>query len=174
MKKIGLVLGLVVLLSGVTNAQVINEKSSVVNFNISNMKTKTVEGTFGGMKGEINFNVDDLANSSLNVCVDAASVNTENEKRDKHLRNEDFFEVETYPTICFQSESVFKTSDGYQSIGQLTMHGVTKGITIDFTFENGTFVGELEISRFDYKIGEGTNTFMVGEIVSLEIICLVE
>lgn len=174
MKKIGLVLSFVVLFSSMLYAQVINEEISVVKFEIKNMKTKTIEGSFVGMQGEIMFNASDLANSSFNVCIDAASVNTDNEKRDKHLRNEDFFEVETYPTICFASTSISKTTDGFQAQGKLAMHGVTKDVTLPFTFKNNKFVGQLEISRLDYKVGEGTKTFMVGEMVNLEIICLVD
>jgi len=62
------------------------------------MKIRTVKGSFAGMKGEIRFDEKDLANSSFKVNIDAATVNTENEKRDDHLRNEDFFDVEVYRT----------------------------------------------------------------------------
>ena len=174
MKKIAIVLSLVVVFSSVLNAQVINEARSVVNFEISNMKTKIVTGTFGGMTGEVVFDAKNLVSSSFKVCIDAASVDTDNEKRDKHLRNEDFFEVETYPTICFVSKSIIKTAEGFQAKGQLVMHGVENEVTFDFTFENNKFVGSLELNRFDYKIGEGTKTFMVGEMVNLQIICILD
>ena len=155
----------------IANAQTIDSNNSVVNFGISNMKWKTVEGTFSGMKGTIDFDENNLQNSSFNVCIDAATVNTKNEKRDAHLKNEDFFDVEKYPEICFTSSSIEKSSEGYLTKGTLTMHGVSKPVEINFTYTDNTFVGELTINRFDYKVGEGTNTFMVGEEATLEIIC---
>lgn len=174
MKKIGLVLSFVLALSGWINAQTINSQKSIVNFEIGNMKVKTVEGTFGGMKGDLVFDVSDLVNSHFKVCIDAATVNTDNEKRDDHLRNEDFFYVEKHPEICFTSISISKTGDAYITKGELEMHGVTKIVEIPFTFDDNKFTGRLSVNRFDYKIGEGTNTMMVSEEVSLEIICVVE
>ena len=160
-----------ILISLVSNAQIIDSKNSIVNFAISNMKWKTIEGTFSGMDGEIEFNENDLQNSSFNVCIKAATVNTEKEKRDVHLRNEDFFEVAKYPNICFASSSIEKTTDGYLTKGKLSMHGITKPIEINFTYKNNAFNGKLTVNRFDYKVGENMKTFMVGETVTIEIIC---
>ena len=174
MKKIGIVLSLVIMFSGVLNAQVINEEASVVNFEVLNMNTKIVTGTFAGMSGEITFDPASLATSSFKVCIDATSVDTENERRDRHLRNESFFEVEVYPTICFVSKSISKTPEGFRSHGQLSMHGVVKDVVLDFTFQNNRFDGHLELNRFDYKIGPDIKTLMVGELVNLDIICQVK
>ena len=153
-------------------AQSINTSKSLVSFEISNMKWKTVEGTFSGMKGDLKFQENDLTNSSFNVCIDAKSVNTENEKRDEHLRTEDFFDVVKYSTICFESTSIVKTSSGFKAIGKLTMHGVTQVEEIEFTYANSAFTGNLEIKRYDYKVGEDTGEFMVGNEVELTIVCV--
>lgn len=152
-------------------AQSIDTENSLVKFSISNMKWRTVEGTFGGMKGDIKFNPTDLANSSFNVCIDPATVNTGIEKRDDHLKNEDFFNVEKYPEICFKSIEITKTSNGYVTKGELTMHGVTKQVEINFTFNNNTFTGNLTLNRFDYNVGENMKKFVAGEEAQLEIIC---
>lgn len=174
MKTLKLVLSFIVALAGMANAQTINTEKSIVNFEIGNMKIRTVDGTFSGMKGDLKFDAQDLDNSFFKVCIDAASVNTENEKRDDHLRNEDFFHVEKYPEICFVSRSIIKTADGYITKGQLEMHNVIKEVEIPFTFVNNTFVGQLTIDRFDYNVGKDIKTGMVSAEATLEIICVVE
>lgn len=155
------------------NAQSIVTEKSMVNFEIGNMKFKTVEGTFSGMKGEVNFNSADISGSNFEVCIDAASVNTGNKKRDDHLRNEDFFHVDKYPTICFESTSITKNGTGFVAKGNLSMHGVTKQVEIPFTYNNNTFTGTLELKRLDYKVGESTGTFMVSNPVEMTITCVV-
>lgn len=174
MKKIGLIASMAFLAIGFGNAQTIDSGNSKVNFSIKNMKVRTVEGTFSGMKGEIRFDKTDLANSSFKVTIDAATINTENEKRDDHLRSEDFFHVETYPVISYESSSIKNTSEGYMTTGTLSMHGVSKEMEIPFTYSNKQFRGTLEVNRFDYKIGEGTGKATVGETASLEIIAVVK
>ncbi len=153
--------------------QTINTANSTVKFEISNWSVITVEGTFRGMKGTFNLNTSDLANSNFNICIDAASINTDNEQRDEHLKTDDFFDVEKYPNICFKSTSVTKSGKGYTTTGTLTMHGVSKKVSIPFTYNNNTFTGTLEIDRTDFGVGSDSG-FMVGEEVSLEIICVVK
>ena len=170
--KKGLMAAVAVFFAMSLQAQTIDTQQSAANFTVKNMRWIEVEGNFTGMTGDINFNEADLASSSFNVCVDAASVNTDNNARDKHLRNEDFFDVEKYPEICFVSTSISQKGSGFVTKGQLTMHGVTKEVSIPFTYSNGTFKGNLKISRYDYKVGESTGTFMVSEDINLEIIAV--
>lgn len=152
-------------------AQSIDAEKSVVNFSIDNMKWKTVEGSFKGMSGKINFDASQPQKSSMSVCIKASTVFTDNEKRDEHLRTEDFFDVKKYPTICFEDESMVKTESGYLVKGKLTMKNVTKQVEIPFSYANGEFSGKLMIKRLDFNVGEDTGTFMVGDEVQLEIIC---
>lgn len=154
-------------------AQTIDAQKSLAKFSVSNMKFRTVEGTFTGMKGDVIFDEENLLGSSFNVCLDAATVNTKNEKRDGHLRNADFFDVEKYPEICFRSTTISKTAKGFVTQGQLDMHGVAKEISINFTYDNGEFIGKLSLDRFDYKVGSATGKFMVGEVINIEIIAVV-
>jgi polyisoprenoid-binding protein YceI len=156
------------------NAQIINTDKSEVKFKITGGGIFTVKGNFTGMKGDFNFSESDVSNSKFDICIDSKTLNTKNEKRDEHLYSADFFDVEKYPTICYTSSSVSKTSDGYKTTGDLTIHGVTKSVEIPFTFKNNTFEGEIEINRFDYKIGEDYGTLRVGETASVTIICKVE
>ena len=174
MQKFTLILCLLFLFVGTNaEAQKIDVEKSVVEFKIGNMGFSSVKGTFSGMQGDVIFKSEDLSNSSMNVCVDAASVKTKNNQRDKHLRNEDFFEVDKYSTICFQSESVQKVKDGYLAKGKLTMHGVVKSVEIPFSVSGKTFIGQFEVKRLDYNVG-GSGTFMVSDEVELKIICVLE
>lgn len=164
---------LVHLLSVSSFAQTINNSKSVVNFEIGNLGFNTVEGTFKKMTGEIKFDPADLSSASLDVCVDASTVDTKSKKRDDHLKNEDFFHIEKYANICFKSESVVKKGDEYVAKGKLTMHGVTKQVEILFTYSAKTFTGSLTVNRYDYKIGAQTSKFMVSEEAVIEIICAI-
>ena len=166
--------------SFLSNAQTINPNESKVEFEIGNMGIGSVDGTINGMKGLVNFNKADLSNSSFDVTIDPNSIDTENKKRDKHLKEEDFFFVEKYLTVHFKSTSISKTSSGYMAKGDLTLHGITKSIELPFTInENGnktTFEGEIEVNRFDYNLGSEAygGTFMVGETAEVKITCVVE
>ncbi len=153
-------------------AQIINNDKSVVNFKVKNMKIKTVKGTFTGMKGTVNFSPSNIASSNFDVCIDASTVNTKNEKRDNHLRNADFFDTDKYPTICFKSKSITNNADTYLVKGTLTMHGISKEVEIPFTFSNNILKGNLTLQRLDYQIGESTGEFMVGNNIEIEIICV--
>lgn len=150
----------------------VNTQKSKVTFEIGNMIFKTVEGSFTGMTGTVVFEPSDLANASIDVCIDASTVNTDNEKRDDHLRDPDFFEVAKYPTICFKSTSITKTSNGYVAKGKLTMHGVTKTVSIPLTHTKGQLKGELTLLRKDYKVGESMSNMMVSDEVTINIICV--
>lgn len=152
------------------NAQTLSTENSVVNFKIGNMKIRTVKGSFQGLKGAIHFDPTDLATASFEVCLDVATVNTGNKKRDDHLLKEDFFSEADYPLICFKSIKVEKIAEAYQTKGNLTIRGITKEVTLPFVFDGKTFRGTLEVSRYDYGVGMDTGTFMVAENVELEII----
>ncbi len=155
-------------------AQTILTEKSTVNFSIKNLAINTVKGSFGGMKGEINFDRENLSDASFNVCIDANSINTGITKRDEHLRKEDFFDVEKYPTICFTSTNIINSKMGYTARENLTLHGVTKEVTIPFTIKGSTFVGNIEILRKDFGVGANYGGFTVGKTVKIEIICMTE
>lgn len=176
MKFIKTILAFAMLFSfQMTEAQTkINTGQSKVTFEVSNFKFRTVKGNFTGMNGEINFDKNDFSICEFNVCIDASSIDTKSKKRDNHLKNEDFFYVEKYPTICFESLSVSKTNSGFSTKGDLTMHGQTREVDIPFSFDGTTFKGELTLDRLDFKVGESVGGFSVGKKVELEIVCLVE
>jgi len=94
-----------------------------------------VNGSFTKFEGAINVDSDHPEKSSVTATIDAASVDTKNDKRDADLRSDDFFDVAKFPTITFKSKSVKQTgADSGDILGGLTMHGVTKEITLHVKF----------------------------------------
>ncbi len=94
-----------------------------------------MNGSFKKFEGTIQLDPDHPEKSSVTAKIEAASIDTQNEKRDQHLQSADFFEVEKYPEITFKSKSVKQTgADSGDIVGDLTMHGVTKEITLHAKF----------------------------------------
>lgn len=172
MKRIMVFAAVLVMAVTQSAAQDINPEESTVDFKIRNMGIRQVTGTFNGIEGTVNFNPNNLSTSSFDVCIDPASVNTGNKRRDNHLRTADFFDVDKYPGICFKSSQITRTTDGYIATGELTMHGITKSIEIPFTFESNVLRGSLTLKRLDYRVGEKTGTFMAGNDVEINITCV--
>lgn len=153
--------------------QSINQEQSEVKFNITGGGFFKVKGNFTGMQGDFNLDTANLESANFKVCIDAASINTNNEKRDAHLRDPDFFNVEKYPEICFASTTVTKTETAYLTTGELTLHGITKTVEIPFTYSKNKFTGNLTINRLDYNLGEDFGSFRVGKEANITIICVV-
>ena len=170
MKYITVIVGLLALVTTV-KAQQIDQENSEVKFKIDNLYISSVKGTIQGLSGDVVFNPSDLENSSFNVCISPATVNTGNRKRDEHLRSEDFFNVEKYPDICFESTSITSTSSGYLAKGKLTIRAVTKSIDIVFNYANDQFEGTLKVNRLDFNVGNDYGSFTAGEEVEVSIHC---
>ncbi|WP_452227998.1 MULTISPECIES: YceI family protein [unclassified Lacinutrix] len=173
MKKLSLLLVLIFIYPIVGIAQNVNSEKSVVDFKINNLVFNNVKGTFKEMSGTLDIDTEDLSASTINVCIAAKTVDTENEERDTHLRSEDFFYVANNPTICFTSSNIKRAEAGYTTTGKLTMLGVTREVSIPFTYKNKTFVGEFKINRTDYHLAENQNPFVIGTMVKLKITCVV-
>jgi polyisoprenoid-binding protein YceI len=108
----------------------IDQVHSNVIFKVRHLISKT-SGQFNDFSGTIVADFSNLDSSSVVFTIQAASIDTENEDRDKHLRSEDFFDVETYPEITFRSSEITKSGDDtYAVTGTLTMHGVAKTVTL--------------------------------------------
>jgi polyisoprenoid-binding protein YceI len=159
------------LLTFTTMAQTIDPSGSGVQFRVSNLGMFTVKGTVDGMKGAVSFLADAPTEARFDVCVDAATINTGNNKRDEHLRTADWFDVAKYPKICFRSNTVQTTPEGFLAKGELTMHGETKAVELPFIHTNGILTGTLTVSRLAYGVGADTGTFTVGEEVTVTITC---
>lgn len=131
--------------------------------------TSGVSGTFQGLKGLIRFDESALNNAKFDVSVDVETIKTGIGWRDSHAKNENFFDVNRYPTIHFISSAVEKSSDGYLVTGDLKIKDVTNVVTIPFTFHQtgnqGVFEGRFEINRKDYNLERR----LVGEIVKIDL-----
>jgi polyisoprenoid-binding protein YceI len=157
------------------HGQTVDADKSGVTFTILERKDKkTVNGSFGGMRGEVNFKSDDLENSSFKVCISANTVITGLKIRDKQLNKDEFFHTEVYPDICFASSTISETTEGYVTKGILTIHEISREVEIPFTFENNTFRGSLSIDRLDYKLGEKFTPKKIAALAKVEIVCVLK
>ncbi|HBH05202.1 MAG TPA: polyisoprenoid-binding protein [Flavobacteriales bacterium] len=134
------------------------------------------EGTFTGLSGQIVFDPRNLAESKFDVELDAASISTGNETKDKHARGESWFYTENFPKVYFTSDEIRPTKDGYETVGVLEMRGIKKAATISFSFsqkgDQGIFSGVMNVNREDYGIEGNFFAFIVGEEfeVTLQVI----
>ena len=105
--------------------------SSIV-FGIKHMGVSDFYGNFKQVSGTVNFDAADPSKSSVELTVPVESVDTRNEKRDQHLKSPDFFNAAQFPTITFKSTKVVANGSSYTVTGDLTIHGVSKPVTVEF------------------------------------------
>lgn len=117
-------------LAPTTTTWTIDESHSLLEFSVKHLMITTVKGRFGTVQGTVTIPDGDLARAAVEATIPAASIDTRNEQRDAHLRSPDFFDVEAHPTIAFASTAVEQGADGWRLTGNLTMHGVTKPVTL--------------------------------------------
>ena len=140
----------------------IDAAHSSANFVVTHLMVSKVRGSFSKVSGTINLDDKDITKSSVNATIDASTINTQEPKRDEHLRSPDFFEVAKFPTITFKSTKVEKAGSGYKVSGDLTMHGVTKPTVLtveELTEDKEAFGGvkrgvtaTTKLSRKDYGL----------------------
>ncbi|KUO59788.1 hypothetical protein APF79_08685 [bacterium BRH_c32] len=171
----------------ITTAQTkwnVDKSHSKVGFSVSHMVITDVEGNFKDFDATVTTTGEDFSTAKIDFTAKTASVYTENEKRDNHLRSDDFFNAEKYPTLTFKSKSLKKVSDNkYKLTGDLTMREVTKEVVLDVKF-NGIvkdmsgntragFKITGELNRMDYGLKFnallGTGDAVVGNTVELDI-----
>jgi polyisoprenoid-binding protein YceI len=110
----------------------IDPDHSSFQFKVRHLMVSNVKGDFTKVKGAVTMDDNDVSNLNVELTIDAASVNTGHAKRDEHLRAADFFDVAKYPTITFVSKKVMKDGpDRLKVTGDLTMHGVTRELTVN-------------------------------------------
>jgi polyisoprenoid-binding protein YceI len=108
----------------------VDPNHSSASFAVRHMMVSIVHGTFSGLAGTVDFDPGDLKTAKANLTIDAATVDTRNERRDNDLKSPNFFDVQKFPTITFVSKRVVPQSNGkFQLVGDMTMHGVTKEVT---------------------------------------------
>jgi polyisoprenoid-binding protein YceI len=134
----GVLLGLasLFLFQGVASAQsetwTLDPAHSFARFTVRHLKISTVHGGFNKLSGNIQYDPKDVTKTAIQVTIDATSVDTGNDNRDRDLRSDNYFDVAKYPTITFRSKRAVATGDGKMKItGDLTVHGVTKEVVLD-------------------------------------------
>ena len=156
-----------------------------VGFSVKHMVITSVKGNFSDFDGYVMFDADDVTKTSARGTIKVASIDTGNDKRDDHLRSEEFFHAEKYPEITFESKNVYKPEkgEGYVMVGDITVRGVTKEIEVPFEIVGqvtdpwgNTRVGihaEAKINRQDFGVSwsqalEGGG-LIVGNDVKIEL-----
>lgn len=118
-----------------TTVWTIDPSHSAVEFAVKHMMFATTKGRFSDVTGTITLDNEDVTNSTVEVEINAASVDTHDAKRDEHLKAADFFDVETYPTLTFRSTSVEAAGGSDLRVaGDLTIRGVTRPVVLDAEF----------------------------------------
>lgn len=162
MKRVLIIL--MILFTGVkpfSQAYIPADASSDIKFIIKNFGLN-VTGSFKGLKGKIIFDPANTASALFDVSVDAATVNTGNGSRDKHLKKEDYFDAIKYPVLNFVSTGIVSSGKPgmYKAEGKLIIKGVTKAVSFPFTatpVANGyRLEGQFKINRRDFKVGSGS------------------
>ncbi len=156
---------------------------SYIGFRVRHMGLVDVPGSFNDFTGNVDFDADKIKNSKVEFTAQMKSVDTRVNARDNHLRSKDFFEVDVYPEMTFKSTEVKKKGKGYLLIGDLTMKGVTKQVTIPFRFygpmkdERGTvrmgIDASTSINRREFNVNYGGNlpdgTAVLSDVIRIEL-----
>lgn len=161
------------------DAYTVDPAHTTVGFSVRHMGISNVKGTFPNVSGTLMLDEKKIEKSSVDITIEAASVNTNNDKRDAHLQGPDFFDAAKFPTVTFKSKTVEKTDTGYRVSGDLTMKGVTKAVSIPFTLVGPKehpmmpvslvgVEGALTVNRRDYHIDYGMAA-MVGDEVTIDL-----
>lgn len=133
---------------------------SSANFAVKHMMVSTVNGRFTDVEGTISYDPQDVTKSTVKAVIKTASVTTDNEQRDNHVKSADFFDVAKYPEIKFESTRIEKRGEQLVAIGNLTIKDVTKQVELPFTVNTAEVGGQkklgadatLTINRMDYHV----------------------
>ena len=161
---------------------VFDTSHTYIGFNARHFGVTNVKGNFGTFTGHIMFDEEDVTRSSVEVTIETASVDTDNERRDNHLRSADFFAADSFPQIRFVSKRVEHAGDGLVVTGDLTMRGITREVRIPFELAGPVSTGNgqkrlgvegaLRINRFDYGLNWNNvveNIGVVADTVRIEL-----
>jgi polyisoprenoid-binding protein YceI len=174
------------LTSTATSAQTkwtVDKGHSNVKFTVTHMMVSEMEGTFKVFDGTMEHTKADFSDAKVNFTIDVASVNTDNERRDSHLKSDDFFNAEKFPKMTFTSTSVKPLGNNkYEMAGNLTIRDVTKPVVFQVTHggilntsrgSKAGFKATTTIDRFDYNLkwdrATETGGLVVGKDVAIQV-----
>jgi polyisoprenoid-binding protein YceI len=156
---------------------------SAVTFQVRHMVISKVHGRFAKWSGAVQLDEQDPTRSSVEVKIDAASIDTQVADRDNHLRSADFLDVAKFPEITYRSRRIDKAGGGYRVVGDLTMHGVTREVVLEAEFagtgkdpwgnQRAGFSARTSVDRGDYGLKWNaaleTGGVLVAEMVEIFI-----
>jgi len=156
---------------------------SSVKFTVAHLVISQVSGDFKDFDVTFTNTKDDFSDASLTADISVASVFTDNDRRDAHLKSADFLDAQNYPKITFKSSSFTKTGDNtFKIAGDLTIRGVTKSVVLDAVYKGQVtawgktiiaFTASTEINRFDFGAKWDAKTesggLIAGENVKIDI-----
>ncbi|WP_224746922.1 YceI family protein [Pelovirga terrestris] len=167
--------------SAAATTYMVDATHSQIHFSVNHLMFFKVRGTFNEFSGSVD--VDPVAKTltAAAATINTATVNTRDEKRDEHLRSDDFFDVANHPTISFTSKTVSGAGDNIRVVGDITIRGVTKEITLNGSFvgamtdhmgnERAGFVATGEVNRKDFGLNWNraleTGGVVVGDTVEI-------
>lgn len=183
MKKVNMIAAVAmsaILFSFSSNAQSswgVDKAHSKLGFTITHMGVSDVEGSFKITDATITSTGDDFSNATVALTADATSLNTDQTQRDTHVKSDAFLDVVKYPAITFISTSFKKVSaTAYTVTGNLTLHGVTKPVTLTATLRQGVGMNKKPVAGFkisgtinrkDFGVGTGFGAAMLSDEVAL-------
>lgn len=186
MKQINILLA-ALLVSGTSFAQTvwsIDKAHSKIGFNVIHMAISEVEGEFTDFDAKVSSKAEDFHNADVEFTAKVASIDTENERRDNHLKSDDFFNAEQFPEVKFKGKLV-KEGSNYKLKGDFTMRDVTKPVSFDVTYGGTIDTGRGlkagfkvlgTVDRKDYNL-KWDNKLGSGELVvsdDVDIVCKIE
>lgn len=154
----------------------LDKAHSNLGFTVTHMMLSEVDGKFQDFDVKMTSSKPDFTDAQIDLTADTKTINTNQEKRDAHLKSADFFEADKYPTLTFKSKSITKVSGNkYKLMGDLTMHGVTKPVTLDAVItgpvtnpmNKKTLAGFKvtgEVKRGDFTVGKAPAAVVSDEI----------
>jgi polyisoprenoid-binding protein YceI len=180
MKKISLSIVLILFaFTAFSQTWVSDAAHSRLGFSITHLMISHVTGNFKQFEVKLVTTKPDQSDAKIEVTAQIASINTDQEQRDTHLKSDAFFDAKQFPTLSFKSTSVKNISkNNYQLLGNLTMHGITKPVTLDVVFDGkvtnpmnkkeiAVFTISGVLKRSDFGIGSSFPAAMVGDEVTI-------
>ena len=166
-----------------TSTWTIDPAHSLIEFAAKHMMITTVKGRMVDVRGTLTLDEENPDRSAVEVEFDAASIDTRSEQRDQHLRSADFLDVEHYPTVSFRSRRIkgARPAEGgrFQIVGDLTIRGTTREVTLDATFEGQgrdpwggervSFSADTKIDRRDFGLTWNAALETGGVLVSNDV-----
>ena len=157
----------------------LDPEHSTIEFRVTHMVISKTTGRFTDYAGFIDMDAEDGMVTAIETTIKAGSVTTNHIKRDTHLRNPEFLDVQQYPTITFKMKSYKKTAEGFTAVGDFTLHGVTKEVTLAGRYNGATkdpwgntragFSAEGKFNRKDFGMVWNKTLDSGGLVVSDEV-----